>query len=135
MPDECHFFLNQLDRPGFSLDRKFNRIFKNENPLEFHKNIRNYAPSPLISLSKLAKSLGVKELYLKDESVRFRQNTFKTLGASYAIHKLSETLEGRVTFCTATDGNHGRSVAWAARCSRVNSMPLSLSWRSLGNRG
>ena len=118
MPDECHFFLNQLDRPGFSLDRKFNRIFKNENPLEFHKNIRNYTPSPLISLSKLAKNLGVKELYLKDESVRFRQNTFKTLGASYAIHKLSETLEGRVTFCTATDGNHGRSVAWAARNAR-----------------
>ena len=97
------------------MDRNFNRRFKNENPLAYHSKIRNYEPTPLFSLSKLARSLGIKELYLKDESTRFRQNTFKTLGASFAIYKYLEAYPGEYTFCTATDGNHGRSVAWAAK--------------------
>ena len=115
MPDTCHFFLNPADRANFTLDRTFNKVFKNEDPLSYHRLIRRYEPTPLISLPKLAKSLGIKELYVKDESTRYRLNTFKTLGASFAIFRLSETLKGKITFCTATDGNHGRSVAWAAR--------------------
>ena len=115
MSDTSHFFLNQADRPSFNLDRTFNKVFKNEDALAYHCKIRQYEPTPLVSLSKLAKSLGISELYVKDESKRFKQNTFKTLGAIYAIHRVSETLKGRITFCTATDGNHGRSVAWAAR--------------------
>ena len=115
MSQSTHYFLPPSNRPRFSLDRDFNRCFKNEDPLAYHSKIRNYEPTPLISLSKLAKSLGIKELYMKDESARFRQNTFKTLGASFAIFKFLDASPGQYTFCTATDGNHGRSVAWAAK--------------------
>jgi diaminopropionate ammonia-lyase len=53
---------------------------------------------------------------VKDESRRFGLNAFKVLGASYAIHRFLEADQGRHhTFATATDGNHGRAVAWAAR--------------------
>lgn len=86
--------------------------------MAYHSKLRRYEPTPLISLSRLAKSLGIKELYIKDESRRFRQNTFKTLGASFAIHKYLEANPGKHIFCTATDGNHGRSVAWAAKMNK-----------------
>jgi len=115
MSQNCHYYLPPTKHPKKPLDRNFNKVFKNEDPYAYHSSIQKYEPTPLVSLSKLAKSLGVKELYLKDESARFRQNTFKILGASYAIYKYLQSHKGRHTFCTATDGNHGRSVAWAAR--------------------
>ncbi len=115
MPDTCHFFLNPSNRNGFTLDRKFNKVYRNEDPIAYHRKLRKYEPTPLVSLPRLAKRLGIKELYVKDESKRFRMNTFKALGASFAIYKVSETLNGKATFCTASDGNHGRSVAWATR--------------------
>ncbi len=118
MSQNSHYYLPPENRPRITLDKDFNKIFKNEDPLAYHSSIRNYEPTPLINLSKLAKSLNIKDLYLKDESARFRQNTFKILGASFAIHKYLESNPGRHTFCTATDGNHGRSVAWAARRHR-----------------
>ena len=118
MPLDCTYYLNLKEKPGFLLDRKFNRVFKNEDPLTYHSRIRRYEPTPLISLPRLAKSIGIKELFIKDESRRFRQNTFKTLGASYAIHKFLEANPGKHIFCTATDGNHGRSVAWAAKMNK-----------------
>jgi diaminopropionate ammonia-lyase len=118
MPLNCTYYLNLKEKPGFLLDRKFNRVFKNEDPLAYHSKLRRYEPTPLISLSRLAKSMGIKELYIKDESRRFRQNTFKTLGASFAIHKYLEANPGKHIFCTATDGNHGRSVAWAAKMNK-----------------
>ncbi|MFC2112606.1 diaminopropionate ammonia-lyase [Bacteroidota bacterium] len=115
MPPKPHYYFPPSTRSRFTVDRNFNKFYKNEDPLVYHQKLRKYEPTPLVSLSKLAKSMGIKELYLKDESSRFRQNTFKILGASYAIHKFLETSPGKYTFCTATDGNHGRSVAWAAR--------------------
>jgi len=118
MPLNSSYHLNLKEKPGFLLDRKFNRVFKNEDPMAYHSKLRRYEPTPLISLSRLAKSLGIKELYIKDESRRFRQNTFKTLGASYAIHKYLADNPGKHIFCTATDGNHGRSVAWAAKMNK-----------------
>jgi diaminopropionate ammonia-lyase len=63
----------------------------------------------------MARSLEIKELWLKDESKRFKLNTFKCLGASYAIRQYLDGKKEDVVFCTGTDGNHGRSVAWAAR--------------------
>ena len=95
-----------------------------------------YAPTPLRRLAALAETLGLGGVYLKDESYRFGLNAFKALGGSYAIGRhLAETLGiapqnmtldrltapdvkrqlGEITFCTATDGNHGRGVAWTAR--------------------
>jgi diaminopropionate ammonia-lyase len=118
MPLNCTYYLNLKEKPGFLLDRKFNRVFNNEDPLAYHSKLRRYEPTPLISLPRLAKSMGVKELYIKDESRRFRQNSFKTLGASFAMHKYLEANPGKHVFCTATDGNHGRSVAWAAKMNK-----------------
>ncbi len=91
--------------------------------LNVRSNLRCYFSTPLVSLPKLAKSLGIKELFVKDESRRFRINTFKSLGASYAIYKIREKRrKEKLTFCTATDGNHGRAVAWAARMSKQTSV-------------
>lgn len=102
---------------------------------EFHKSIPGYAPTPLASLSHMASYLGLKEVYVKDESYRFGLNAFKVLGGSFSMARYiaqktgrdvselpfavltSEALRrefGQATFFTATDGNHGRGVAWAA---------------------
>lgn len=104
--------------------------------LEFHSGIAGYAQTPLVSLPNLAKQLGVGQIFVKDESARFGLNAFKALGGSYAIARYlcgklnipvdansfnvlcSEKAKaklGTVTFVTATDGNHGRGVAWAAK--------------------
>ena len=107
----------------------------------FHGGIPGYAPTPLYSLSSLAGRLGLGSLCVKDESPRFGLNAFKSLGGSYCIALYlaeefgispaeltydrirslasSGALEGRAVV-TATDGNHGRGVAWAA-----NSMGLA----------
>ena len=102
----------------------------------FHASLPGYAPTPLVCLKDQAKHLGLAELWVKDESHRFGLNAFKGLGGSYAIaeylcqklgipvdEKAFSTLTspeareklGTITFVTATDGNHGRGVAWAAR--------------------
>lgn len=102
----------------------------------FHRSIEGYAPTPLVSLTAQAARLGIGSLWVKDESHRFGLNAFKGLGGSYAIaaylcQELGIPVEdhsfaaltspkararlGRKTFVTATDGNHGRGVAWAAR--------------------
>ncbi|MEW9501720.1 diaminopropionate ammonia-lyase [Jeotgalibacillus marinus] len=101
--------------------------------LQFHSSITGYEPTPLHSLDALAKYLDINKVFVKDESKRFGLNAFKGLGASYAIAtyfsqtlsvdlntvdfnklgKLAKTLP-QVTFATATDGNHGKGVAWAA---------------------
>lgn len=101
----------------------------------FHKSFPQYDVTPLTPLNNLASYLGLKRLYVKDESYRFGLNAFKVLGGSYAIAKYiaqqlgkdvsevpyevltSDKLRedfGQATFFTATDGNHGRGVAWAA---------------------
>lgn len=111
--------------------------------LSFHSSIPGYRPTPLVDLSGLAKELGLGGFYLKDESFRFGLNAFKVLGGSYAIgryiaDKLGEDLEnlpferlisdeikaklGELTFVTATDGNHGRGVAWTANKLRQKSV-------------
>lgn len=78
----------------------------------FHRTLPGYQPTPLVALPDLAKELGVKGVYIKDESKRFGLNAFKALGASYAIHKLFP--DGNVGLTvTATDGNHGKGMAWS----------------------
>lgn len=99
----------------------------------FHTSIPEYRPTSLYSLSELAKLLGVGQIYVKDESSRFGLQAFKGLGASYAIAsyfarllqcdlssftftELKKRIQpNSTTFATATDGNHGKGVAWAAR--------------------
>ena len=79
----------------------------------FHRTLPGYAETPLRDLGELSKALGVGGFLVKDESFRFGLNAFKALGGSYAIGALLK--DAPQTFVTATDGNHGRGVAWAAR--------------------
>ena len=102
---------------------------------EFHQSFPQYKVTPLHALDKLASELGLGSISIKDESYRFGLNAFKVLGGSYAMTRFiaktvgrdvselgyeeltsPETKEalGQYTFFTATDGNHGRGVAWAA---------------------
>lgn len=85
--------------------------------LTFHCSLPDYRVTPLHQLTALAHSLGVGDLLLKDESARFGLNAFKGLGASFAVHTWLERHRpaGVITFTTATDGNHGRAVAWSAK--------------------
>lgn len=88
---------------------------ESEEAWAFHRALPGYAPTPLRRLRGLAGALGIGELWLKDESIRFGLKAFKGVGASFAAHKALGRREGGVTLCTATDGNHGRAVAWTAR--------------------
>lgn len=102
----------------------------------FHRSVNNYAPTPLHNLRHLADEFGLAGLYVKDESFRFGLNAFKSLGATWAVarilcdrldrdileidfsffrqQQIKDKIKG-LTFTTATDGNHGRGLAWAAR--------------------
>jgi len=101
----------------------------------FHRSIPGYVPTPLADLPCLARELGVARVLVKDESFRFGLNAFKVLGGSWAIARAlaarlgldpkemtyerltsdeTRTRIGKQTFVTATDGNHGRGVAWTA---------------------
>ncbi len=82
--------------------------------LQFHKSIGN-KKTPLIKLSGLADDLGVQSIFVKDDSHRLDLNAFKGLGASYAMSKQLEKNSKIEVFCTATDGNHGKAVAWMAK--------------------
>ena len=110
---------------------------------DFHKSFPMYNPTPLAHLPETARCLGLGDVYVKDESYRFGLNAFKVLGGSFAIgnylaEKLGkdisavsyemliapETKEqlGDITFVTATDGNHGRGVAWTANQFQLKSV-------------
>lgn len=97
-------------------------FFRNDDVHSFHESLEKYEPTPLLSLPDVSDILGIKELLVKDESKRFGLNAFKGLGASYAIYKYLQKHERKPVFCTATDGNHGRAVAWAARLFRCGSI-------------
>lgn len=97
-------------------------ILEKSKPLPYHQSLPNYQSTPLVSLPNLAKNYGVANIYVKNEAFRFGLNAFKGLGASYAIHKLLEKQSNITTFCTATDGNHGRAVAWAAHLAGKKSV-------------
>ncbi len=88
-----------------------------DEALAIHRAMPSYAATPLHRLDALAGALGLGGLLLKDESARFGLNAFKGLGASFAVRRwLAQHPDRRgVTFTTATDGNHGRAVAWSAR--------------------
>lgn len=101
---------------------------------KFHAILPGSAPTPLVPLPGLAARLGVRAIYVKDESQRFGLEAFKGLGSSWAVARVlgerlglapeklttealhqARTRLGELTFVTATDGNHGRGLAWAAR--------------------
>lgn len=100
-----------------------------------HRMLPEYAATPLTALADYAAARGVRAVLVKDESLRFGLNAFKALGGVYAMYKIicrrlkpdgtELTLEemqrepyrteiAQMVFVTATDGNHGKGVAWAA---------------------
>ena len=101
----------------------------------FHSSFPQYSITPLDQLSGMAAYLGLGGLFVKNEAHRFGLNAFQVLGGSFAMARYiaqemgrdvsemtydyltSEAFRrefGQATFFTATDGNHGRGVAWAA---------------------
>ncbi len=77
-----------------------------------------YAPTPLRDLAGLAQAAGLASLSYKDEGGRFGLGSFKALGGPLAVRRLLARNPGATTELTvacATDGNHGRAVAWAAQ--------------------
>jgi len=97
-----------------------------------------YAPTPLYALDGLARAAGVAGMLYKQEAGRFGLGSFKALGGAYAVSRLllrelgsrlgrddltvDDLLSGEhrehtqaITVTCATDGNHGRSVAWGAQ--------------------
>ena len=109
----------------------------------FHQQLPGYRPTDLVRWSHLAEAWGVREVFIKDESTRFNLKAFKVLGGSYAASCLvarelgmsldnidfatlasAETRKrvGRITLAAATDGNHGRGVAWAAEQLRLDAV-------------
>ncbi|MDA5095336.1 diaminopropionate ammonia-lyase [Aliiroseovarius sp. KMU-50] len=100
---------------------------------------KGYAPTPLVSLAGIAENIGVGAIHYKHEGPRFGLGSFKALGGSYAaLRVLARELTSRlgqevtladirsgkyageianITLVSATDGNHGRSLAWG--CQRV----------------
>ena len=109
---------------------------QSQKAVQYHKSFSVYDKTPLVNLKHLAQKLNVNAIYLKDESYRFGLNAFKVLGASYAIanhiaQKIGQDISelsaekiaskeikskiGEMTFVTATDGNHGRGLAWTVK--------------------
>ena len=126
---------------------------------EYHRSFPEYSVTPLVGLGNLASFLGLGDIHVKDESYRFGLNAFKVLGGSYCIGRyiadrlgmdvselsydkirdagVREKLGG-LTFVTATDGNHGRGIAWTANRLGQKSvvyMPKGSSQERLNNKG
>lgn len=134
MPNELKYCINRLPKTE-DRNLKIMSLDEVEKARNFHRSFPEYSVTPLINLQMMANYLGLCRLKVKDESYRFGLNSFKVLGGSYAMaryigeetgkdiseltfEKLSspELAEefGQATFFSATDGNHGRGVAWAA---------------------
>lgn len=96
----------------------------------FHTSLPDYTPTPLVKLDHLANEIGVRAIYLKDESARLGLPSFKILGASWgtfrsivsrlnlpldstldAVKQALEESKANISLHAATDGNHGRAVA------------------------
>lgn len=79
-----------------------------------------YAATPLRPLEQAASAAGIAVLAVKDETARLGLASFKALGGAYAVAEAladarARDPAGRFTVTAATDGNHGRAVAWGAR--------------------
>ncbi|KAL1855009.1 hypothetical protein Plec18170_004421 [Paecilomyces lecythidis] len=110
-----------------------------DGPRRFHRSIPNYAPTPLVSLPDLANEIGVRGVFVKDESSRFGLPSFKVLGASWGCFRAvashlglattadldelrSHSKNSSITLVAATEGNHGRAVAFMGRLLDIPSL-------------
>ena len=135
--DNMLYHINaQRLRPGSGASLDILNAAEARRARRFHAGFAQYAPTPLVPLPYLASTLGLGNIRAKDESKRFGLNAFKVLGASYAMgrylaERLGKSIDdltpadlcspavserlGPITFVSATDGNHGRAVAWTAQ--------------------
>lgn len=147
--EKITYIVNQLSRKRdmVKASTNFFSLSTAHSVRKFHQTFPDYTPTPLVKLTHLADMLGVSHIWIKDESHRFGLNAFKVLGATHGLayliaqrlklnaqelsfdllhapsvkEKLADT-----TFVTATDGNHGRAVAWATQqlgCNAVVYLP------------
>ncbi|MDO4651114.1 MAG: diaminopropionate ammonia-lyase [Eubacteriales bacterium] len=122
--------LEMINFPSDGKKGTYDDLFSFENARNiraFHQTLEGYCETPVRKLDGLADYLGLRNVYVKDESFRFDLNAFKGLGGSYALGKviaqkehiameqLSSVKPKTYTVVTATDGNHGRGIAWAAK--------------------
>lgn len=115
-----HYLNPRADREPYSADeQRILSLEKSRAALKEFEQWPGYVPTPLTDLSKLALRFAIGALGYKDESGRFGLGSFKALGGAYAakraLSRASITDMERATLCCATDGNHGRSVAYAAQ--------------------
>jgi diaminopropionate ammonia-lyase len=117
--------------PHSSAPRGLRDLQTPHGPLDFHRSLPGYAPTPLRPLPRLAARCGAGAVWLKDENGRLGMPAFKILGASWAVCRtlaerlgepalggdlaaLRQRLAGAPALMAATDGNHGRAVARVA---------------------
>ena len=140
-PDEAELFVNPHAKRFGAWSERQNAVLNREGFRRAEAVIHHwpgYTPTPLLALDGLASSIGVGRIWYKNEGERFDLKSFKALGGAYAIAELImreaaesgfakpisspllfaghyRELASDLTVATATDGNHGRSVAWGAQ--------------------
>lgn len=112
---KCDFIINPFRSRKIRLNPHLETILLSDEAYMFHQSLPEYQPTPLYSLPDFARELNIGELWVKDESTRFKLNAFKGLGGSFAVHYYLQNHPGNHVFCAATDGNHGKALAWACR--------------------
>ena len=133
--DKFYVDIIKNERNSNGAEIKFLAVEDMEKVKKFHQSLESYERTPLIRLKSLAEKLKVKEILVKDESYRFGLKAFKGSGGIYALSRVvckklglniedisfsdlkSEEIREKIsdmTFVTATDGNHGKGVAWSA---------------------
>lgn len=141
MRQSTRFLLNPSRAANSARRAAARSVFSEPEYLQAAAVVRSwagYSPTPLLELPGTARACAVASVVYKDESSRFGLGSFKALGGAYAAFRLAQRhLEERLgdraidstrlfdrgyapeldafELCCATDGNHGRAVAWAAQ--------------------
>ena len=132
----CSWIVREHEKKELTSSKEMFPIEIARTARRFHRQIPGYKMSPLVSLPRLAAMFGVGGIWVKDEASRLELNSFKVLGGSFALYRfiqdrlgipdkemnykylISKEVKkrlGDITFASATDGNHGRGIAWAAQ--------------------
>lgn len=133
---DISWIIKKHDVKNLTTSKKFFPVEAACTARKFHRQIPDYRMTRLAALPHLADMLGIGQIWVKDEGQRLELNSFKVLGGSFAIYRYLQNLlnmsddkltydyliskeaherTGKLVFASATDGNHGRGIAWAAR--------------------
>ncbi|GAB1455076.1 MAG: diaminopropionate ammonia-lyase [Spirochaetia bacterium] len=136
--NDCDILWNipKREQKDVSTSREMFPVETARTSRKFHRQIPGYRISPLLALPHLSTKFGLGGIWVKDEASRLELNSFKVLGGSFALYRFIQerlgisdadmsyefllskevkTRLGGITFSSATDGNHGRGIAWAAQ--------------------